>query len=809
MLALAAFALAADAPAGAQTAPTPQMGPSSSIDMPERYARAEAMLDSNRTPLVLNETVSQHWTGRGAEFWYRHQRADGGEYVVVDDAGKTRTAFDHARLAAVVSSATKQTVGNWALDLTSLIPETRATARVGELQAVCDLANYACSVVAVPATDRSLLISPSGPKAAFARDSDLWLRDFTTGVEKRLTQDGEPFYEWGKYPDAGLLAVTRQRSGLNFPPWGYAWSPDGRFLIGGRLDERNVEPYPFVESVPQDGSFRPKLYWVRQALLGERGPRFELSAFDTTTGGRAAVALPAEKGTATTALAFDILGWNAVGTRFYGVQPTDYRREMRLLEIDPATGKVRTMLVERAPKQMRLNPLVTNNAPNARIIKGGREVIWYSERSGSGHLYRYETATGRFLGTLTRGDWLVRDIVHVDEANARIYFTGGGREPGNPYHRKLYRVGFDGSDLTLLTPEDADHMFDGAPIPAFAALFGAPVPPTSVSPDGSVFVGSYSTLDAPPVTLLRSTKDGRVIATLEKADASKLYATGWRPPEPFVAKAADGKTDLYGVINWPEHRGNKQMPVIDALYAGPQVAIVPHNFPNAHGGRSQAALAELGFAVVTVDGRGTPLRSKAFQDVSYGNYADPALDDHVVVLRELAKRYPEMDLERVGVFGHSLGGYVSARAMLRFPDFYKVGVSSAGSHNYQAMYDVSTYLYAPDYGDGATAKPSPTAIPENYRDLDNASLAANLTGKLLLAYGDMDENAYAAVTFQFIDALIKANRDYDLLYLPNRTHGFGSDRYFIRRRWDYFVEHLMGTETSDNYQIKAPLELKK
>ncbi len=299
-----------------------------------------------------------------------------------------------------------------------------------------------------------------------------------------------------------------------------------------------------------------------------------------------------------------------------------------------------------------------------------------------------------------------------------------------------------------------------------------------------------------------------MIAELERADASALFATGWRAPEPFTAKAADGATDLHGVVYRPaEDAGARPVPVIDGVYGGPQVSIVPHDFTAARaaiGGTGRAALAALGFAVVVVDGRGTPLRSRAFHDAGYGAFPDVGLDDHVAVLRQLCAREPRLDPERIGVYGHSFGGYVSARAILRHPDVFKVAVSSAGSHNYDGMYDAARlYLPPPDYGATGATKPDAAARAANYVALDNATLAHRLVGKLLLAWGDLDENAYPAVTLQLVDALIAANRSPDLLVLPNRTHGFAREPYFVRRLWDYFTAHLMGERPPQDFRLEV------
>lgn len=758
----------------------------------QAYEQAEAQIAVPSQRLVLNSRVVPNWTGRGGEFWYRRDRAQGGEYVLVAETGARQPAFDHERLATALSQASEVTVGAWDLNLAALVPAQSAVLVASNRAFACTLADYRCT--AAPTSDPTQMASPVGNKIAFARDDNLWMRDVASGEERPLTTDGKPDASWGAYPDAMLMALTAQRMRLPFPPWGLDWSPDGRWLIATRTDHSGVEPYPFLESVPQDGSFRPLVRTVRQPLMGEEPPIRTLHAFEAATGRRVDFEAPRGIGGIGGA---EPIGWSADGNRFFATYAGKSGRELGVVEVDVARGTSRTLISEKLEGYPNLNAAIYN-APNVRLIRDGRELIWFSERSGYGHLYRYDAKTGRLLNAITRGDWVVRDIVRVDEERRRFFFTASGREPGNPYRRRLYRVNFDGSGLKLLTPEDADHMIDGAQPPALARILGRGGAAASpVSPDGRILVDTYSTLQQPPVSVMRSAETGAEIARLDQADVSALRASGWQPPEPFVAKAADGKTDLYGAIYWPQVRPAGRIPIIDAIYAGPQTTVVPHDYVSAYAERAspaRAALAVLGFAVVVLDARGTPFRSRDFQSSTYGNFIDPALDDHAAVIRQLAERHKELDPTRVGIYGHSFGGYASARAMLRHPDLFSVGVSSAANHRYQSMYNVGPYLSPPDYGGGSEKRPSPTAVAENYKALDNNVLAEKLRGRLLLAYGDMDENTYPAMTLQFIDALVRANRPYDLLYMPNHTHAFGGESYFIRRLSDYFITHLKGEQ---------------
>lgn len=769
-------------------------GSAQTVTAPDREAfrRAEAQIEVPGQRLVLNSRVVPNWIGLSGEFWYHRDRPEGSEYVIVSESGARQPAFDHERLSIALNDASNGRVGPWELNVAELMPAQSAVLVTSSRSFICTLADYQCA--AAPASDPTQMASSDGRKIAFARNHNLWLQDVASGEERQLTNDGKTDASWGAYPDAMLMALTAQRIRLHLPPWGIEWSPDGRWLIAALADHTGLEPYPFLESVPQDGSFRPIVRTIRQPLMGEAPPVRTLHAFDTATGRR--VNIEAPKGIGGIGGA-EPIGWSADGNRFFATYAGNSGRELGIVEIDVVRGTSRTLFAEKPEGYPNLNAAIYN-APNVRLIRGDRQLIWYSERSGYGHLYRYDAKTGHLLNPITRGDWTVRDIVRIDAERHRIFFTASGREPGNPYWRRLYRVNFDGSGLKLLTPNDADHMIDGAKPPALARILGqGGVAVSPVSPDGRILVDTYSTLQQPPVSVLRSAETGAEIAMLEQADVSALRATGWQAPEAFVAKAADGTTNLYGVIYWPKVKPIGGTPIIDAIYAGPQMIVAPHDYISAYAERAspaRAALAALGFAVVVLDARGTPFRSREFQSSTYGNFIDPALDDHATVIRQLAERYKELDVRRVGIYGHSFGGYASARAMLRHPDLFSVGVSSAANHRYQSMYDVGSYLSPADYGGESEKRPSPTTVAENYKALDNAMLAEKLRGRLLLAYGDMDENTYPAMTLQFIDALVRANRPYDLLYMPNRTHAFGVEPYFTRRLVDYFVTHLKGEQ---------------
>jgi dipeptidyl-peptidase-4 len=456
-----------------------------------------------------------------------------------------------------------------------------------------------------------------------------------------------------------------------------------------------------------------------------------------------------------------------------------------LLAADAATGRSTPIVgdTSRTYAEMNLN---SGGPPNWAVINKGAEIIWFSERDGWGHLYLYG-GDGRLKNQVTSGPWSVGTLLHVDPVGRWAYFTARGREPGrNPYHAHFYRIHLDGTGMELLTPENADHSI-------------------SVAPSGKYFFDIYSFVDAPPITVLRS-MDGKLVQSLEKADIGKLMATGWRHPEPFIVKARDGVTDLYGVMYKPSNfDSTRKYPVIDQIYPGPQTTSVPQFFvPTTHPGTNQAtfgqvqALAELGFIVVQVDHFGGNLRSKAFHDLWYANMGDNGIPDHVAAIKQLGALHRYVDLDRVGIYGHSGGGFASTDAILSYPDFYKVAVSLSGNHDnrsYQAAWG--------EKYQGLLVRDT-LRKTDNYENQVNYLKAKNLKGKLVLMHGDLDDNVHPANTIQVVNALIAANKSFDLLVLPDRAHGIHQEPYVIRRTWDFFVRHLLGVEPPRDYEISAP-----
>lgn len=755
----------------------------------EVYSRAERFLPWNAERLVYRLRVVPHWIDE-ARFWYRVDTREGYEFVLVDSAKGLRVpAFDHVRLAAAISRATGTPYEHSRLPFDAIEFEQDGAAitfGIGDTRWRCELDTFTCTALGRREEFPEGSQSPDGRWVAFARDSNLFIRSMETGEVFALTTDGEPEYAYATPVPSPLPAAGIK--GNDFPPaLPGLWAPNNRWFFSYRIDRRRAGKYHLVQSVPLDGSLRPVLHSYTYPLPGdEEVPIAELILFDVQTRERRCV-----KGVTVPILYYgsplgpERVWWSRDCRYVYLLHRSRGYLAYSLVVIDVATGESRVLVEEHAATG--IDPqLLYGRGPLVRVFDGGKSILWFSQRDGWGHLYLYDGVTGEFRRQLTSGAWSVSDVLHIDESGRWIYFTAMGRESGrDPYYDHVYRISLDGGEPELLTPEDATHQ----------AIF---------APGGSCFIDSYSRLDLPPVTVLRAA-DGAVICELERAEIDRLLEMGWTPPERFCAKARDGVTDIYGVLFRPSRfrpESGVKLPILDDIYAGPQANRAPVSFagyglpgavPDQSVGFWQAqALAELGFAVVMIDGLGMPGRSKAFHDRSYRNLGDGGIVDHIAAIRQLADRYPYLDLERVGVYGHSAGGYASAHAILAFPEFYKVAVSSAGNHDHRldkASW-VERYMGLP--------------VGCHYHEQANASLAHRLQGKLLLIHGEMDENVHISSTLRLVDALIKANKDFDLLILPNRPHACTTDPYFIRKRWDYFVRHLLGMEPPSGYEIKSP-----
>jgi dipeptidyl aminopeptidase/acylaminoacyl peptidase len=493
--------------------------------------------------------------------------------------------------------------------------------------------------------------------------------------------------------------------------------------------------------------------------------------FDVTTGTRTDIAgapLPVEF---YSPLELDWVWWGAGDTSVWFLREDRGARRLALCRADAGTGAVQELIVESSESYVETHPLLP--WPSAvGMSPGDRWVVWPSERDGWRHLYLYDGGNGELVRQLTGGSWFVRDVLRVDDQ--WVWFTGLGRELGrDPYFRHLYRVSLDGGQPELLTPEDADHA-------------------STLSPGGRFVIDSASTIATAPVHRLRRS-DGSHVLDLGMADLAGLEAEGWKPPERFEAIAADGRTPLHGALFFPsDFDPSLRYPLIDCIYPGPQLIRTPKSFsvdstagPDEWPGAWDAqALAELGFVVMTLDGRGTPLRSRELHLASYGHLGRHALDDHVAAIAALARTRPWLDGERVGITGHSAGGAAAVRAVLEYPDVFKAAVSGSGVH------DIRRYLayWAEKY--------QGLAPDADYQEASNVEMAHRLQRPVLLIHGELDDNVHPANTLALADALIEAGKDFELVILPGQNHNCATHPYYLRRTWEFFVRHLLGAPPS-------------
>lgn len=735
------------------------------------YAHAETLLSYGTEQYTDHAMGRPNWLS-GDRFWYRVLTAEGSEFIMVNPTKGTRAAaFDKTKLAAGLSAVSGQTVDANHLPFGSFrysADEKSIDFRVGGKVYRCDLQTYVVAednsregATQIGRSDRvPEELSPDGKKAAYIKDYNLWVRDLETGKETQLTTDGVKDFGYAT-DNAGW-----KHSGRAI----LAWSPDSRKIATFQQDQRNVgDMYLVTTNVGH-----PELRAWKYPLPGDKDiAMIQRVIIDVDVPKVIRLEIPpdAHRGTLSDDISssggFDDVDWSADGTKLAFVSTSRDHKDEKFRIADASTGAVREVFEEKVPTQFESG----RSAIDWRFLPNTNEIIWYSERDNWGHLYLYDATTGKVKNQITKGDWVVSRLEKVDEKKRLLYFTVAGREQENPYFNQLYRVGFDGGHLELLTPEAGNHTITFAPL-------------------GDYFIDTYSKPDVAPVSVLRNLQ-GKTVAALEKEDVSRLVATGWKPPIPFSVKAHDGTTDIYGLLFTPEKLDpNRKYPIIDYIYPGPQGGSVGSWSFLASRGDNQA-LAELGFVVVEIEGTSNPYRSKSFHDMSYGNMAENTLPDQITGIRQLAQRYSYIDTNRVGIWGHSGGGFATAGAMFRYPDFFKVGISESGNHDNRN--------YEDDWGeryDGLAAN-------SDYDTQANQNWAKNLKGKLLLAHGLLDDNVPPTNTLLVIDALEKANKDYDLIVFPNSPHGYGQfSPYMMRRRWDYFVKNLAGMTPPHEYLLK-------
>jgi len=813
------------------------------------YSKADLIRTYN--PLRIGGRVYPNWLKDGTRFYYTEERdgADRGLVYLVDPrGGKKSLLFENARIASSLAK-----IAGVAVD-PSRLPKWLLADDEAELHFILNGRSYWCPLKTQVCAKTSATIAMSAGAArpswvvrspdnhwdAFVFDNNVYVRPAVltdaetrqkelsgqsdTGVE--TPRPGVRVGEWCDEPvPRGIPAPLPAQS---LPPgstrltedgvalWGYAntwrggldvsqidygryqlssgtliWSPDSKKIVARREDLRRLRTYPLYSSTsnqPVDHSY----YYA--APGDERIPQLDWYVLDV---GHQAVVPVLVPPTGLTDVPSDAR-WGADSKQLFIVSSNRGPKMVTLSAVDPFTGAARPIIEETSPTFVELQS--GNDGENLQIVANGSDIIWFSERDGWGHLYRY-SKDGSLKNRVESGDYSVADLMHVDAANKTIYFTAWGKAPGIPYYAHLYRVNFDGSGMQLLSPEPGNHTIQ-------------------FSPSGSYFLDTFSSIDTPPVTVLRGI-DGHVVLELSKGNVDGLRRTGWTPAETFTVKARDGVTDLYGVMYKPSNFDPaRHYAIITNIYPGPQIGSVgdwvfkgPDSYAGTRVETEQVdrnenrvtskegmgrSLAELGFIVIELDAMGSAHRSKAFEDYFYGHVADGGLPDQISAIKQLAVRYPWIDPDRVGVFGHSGGGFAAGAAMLHYPGFFKVGVSESGNHDFR--------IYGWYWGEKYQGLYEKRGTTDNYEAEADYKYAANLQGKLLLIHGDMDCNNPPAETLRVVDALVKANKDFDMLLVPDAGHQMPD--YVTRRVWDYFVRNLLLAEPPKNYHLMGLEEAK-
>ncbi len=738
------------------------------------YQRAESFLAANVNDLISGNILAQYWQEDG-QLVYRRSTGAGWELLLADPAaGTSSVLFDTDALAALLADVTEEEVDASDLTLSRVeLDSAQQTLRFRYDGNNYQLNQASMSLQQEADTPSDEILSPDGSKAAFIEDYNLWVRDTASNELTQLTFDGAEDYGY----------ATNNAGWLRDDAPVLLWSPDSRSIATFRHDGRNVgEMYLYdtrVGHVELDAWKYPlpgdeHIFMIERIVVHlEEEPRI------------VPLRMPPDPHRSTTAdhIAsfsgrFLDVEWSEDSAFLAFVSSSRDHKSATLRLSNPDTGDVRDIYNETVDTYYESGA----STENWRVFVERNEFLWFSEQDNWGHLYLHDLTSGEMKRQLTSGNWVVLQVQQVDLENEQIYFTGSNREAGDPYFHYLYRVNMDGSGLTLLTPEAAHHVI-------------------SWSEDGDYFTDTYSTPTEPRISVLRD-RDGNVLQQLGETDINELLASGWVAPEPFVVKARDQQTDLHGLLYKPSNFDPMQSyPVLNYLYPGPQSGSVgSRSFSPARGDKQ--AVAELGFVVVEVDAMGTPGRSKSFHDAYYGNMGDNGLPDQIAAIRQLAAERTYMDLDRVGIWGHSGGGFASTAGILRYPDFYKVAVSSAGNHdnrNYEDDWGEKWQGLLETYPE--TSPDDPDAPATNYDNQANQLLVENLQGKLLLAHGLMDDNVHPSSTLLMVQALIEAEKDFDLVMLPDSRHGFANSRYFMKRRWDYFVRHLIGAEPPADFRF--------
>jgi len=720
------------------------------------YQRAGS-LRARYQAAALNIPETPSWLDKG-RFWYRKTVAGGHEFIIVDAASGTKApAFDHAKLAESLSkdAGASYTAVTLPFNTISFVDHDQAIeVAAAEFKWKCSLSDYACQKLGpappgfgrrgagAPPQNRGLQTPPEDrPVAPPAAKWEALIQNFNLYLRPKGKTEGS------------LLSFDGSEAN-HYAAGSISWSPDSKKLAAYRVRPGYHRKLQYVESSPPD-QLQPKYMTIEYAKPGDvldlqQPVLFLIDEKKQIVVDSSLFPNPYQLSRPvwwkdSRAFTFE---YNQRGHQVY-----------RVIEVDAASGRPRSLIDEEAKTFF-----CYSGKKYRRDINDGKEMLWMSERDGWNHLYLYDGASGKVKSQITKGNWAVRGVEHVDDEKRQIWFRASGMNPGqDPYFINVYRINFDGTGLTALTHGNGNHS-------------------VTFSPDRKYYVDTWSSVDTPPVSELHLTEDQKNIAELERGDIVDLKNMGWRAPEVFTAKGRDGNTDIWGVIVRPSNfDASKKYPVIENIYAGPQDSFVPKSFSAYN---AMQAMAELGFIVVQIDGMGTSNRSKAFHDVAWKNLADAGFPDRLLWHKAVAAKYPWYDISRAGIYGTSAGGQNALGGLLFHPEFYKAGVASCGCHDNRM-----DKIWWNEQWMGWPLGPE-------YVACSNTENAKRLEGSLMLYVGEMDTNVDPSSTFQVVNALIKNKKTFDLLVIPGSNHTNGGV-YGDRKRYDFFVHHLLGVEPPD------------
>jgi len=712
------------------------------------YKRAYSLSKKFGRDKVFYSDVNPQWIKGTHCFWYIRNTPEGRIYIITDADKKVRKElFDHKKLAEHLTRLSGDTVKANRIFLENLmVNPTQDTLRFAFKKnnwtyairknslknegAILTPPKRPHWMVVDEEKDAAPVTSPDGRYQAYIKNDNVYVKELATGKEKQLSTDGTLSNYYSAY---------------------IKWSPDSKKVVSCKIRPIEKRYVYYVESSPTD-QLQPKLHKQEYAKPGDE-LRFKVPCIYDVENGKGII-----PSTELFNQQFDItnIQWNKDSQAISFEYNQRGHQAYRVLELSANNGKVRPIVEETS------NTFVNWLRHFRHDLSNGKEMIWMSERDNWNHLYMYNRETGKVDHQITKGEWYVRDVVRVDEENKHIYFSANGMVANeDPYLVRYYRIDFSGQNLVCLTPEEGMH----------SARF---------SDDMRYLVDVYSMVNKAPVAVLRSSKDGSIVMPLETADISRLEDEGWKAPEVFTAKARDGKTDIWGIIVRPTNFDpTKKYPVIEYIYSGPGSHYVPKTFIPYNS--NMTALAELGFIVVQLDGMGTSFRSKAFEEICYKNLKDAGFPDRKLWIKAAAQKYPYMDIENVGIFGASAGGQEAMTAVLLHQDFYKAAYSSCGCHDNRMdkIWWNEQWLGYP--------------VDQSYIEGSNVENAHLLNCPLMLVVGELDDNVDPASTMQVVNALIKANKDFELVVLPGVAHTMGGD-YGEHKRFDFFVKHLLKVE---------------